>query len=206
MNKKALLIGIDYVNSQDVSLKGCINDIIIITRNMLIDAYDYDEKNIIVLRDDSMNFLEPTKKNIVNQLNSIIDDSNNLDEMWFHYSGHGSQLKDQNSKLRDIIIPSNYNDEGVIQDSELFEMIQKIHCRTIMIFDCCHSGSICDMPWTFEYDAENRNIVKSKTNSIEMENKDIYVFSGCRDNQTSADSSNNLDQSVGAFSNSMNHS
>jgi hypothetical protein len=41
------------------------------------------------------------------------------------------------------------------------------------------------------------------TNPIEMSNPNIYVFSGCRDNQKSSDSINTLDQSIGAFSNAL---
>jgi len=205
--KKALLIGIDYVNNPEHYLKGCINDIIVV-RNMLIDAYDYEQSDIIIMRDDSGDFIAPTKSNIMNQLNDLISQSENLEEIWFHYSGHGSQLQTQNSEMRDIIIPSNYQEEGVIQDAELFLLIQQIsnNCRTIMIFDCCHSGSICDMPWTFEYtitDCTATHTIVTHTNNVIMSNKNIYVFSGCRDNQTSADSINTLDQAVGAFSNAL---
>jgi hypothetical protein len=202
--KKAVLIGIDYFNDPKVSLRGCINDIIT-TRNMLIDAYDYVQENITILRDDFGNFIQPTRTNILSELNRLADTSVNLEEIWFHYSGHGSQLQDQNSEnkeLRNIIIPANYEEAGYIYDTELFEIIKKIRCRAIFVFDCCHSGSVCDMPWTFEYTSENE-LLKTHTYAVSLDNQHIYVLSGCRDNQSSADSSNNLDQSVGAFSNAI---
>jgi hypothetical protein len=201
--KKALLIGIDYVNSPNVSLMGCINDIINV-RNMLLDAYYYDEANITILRDDTLDFILPTKTNILAQLNTLAEESQNLEEIWFHYSGHGSQLRNQNSELKEIIVPSNYDEEGFIMDEDILEILKKINCRIIMIFDCCHSGSICDMPWSFEYNniiAEK--YIRKKINTNNINNQEIYVFSGCRDNQTSADSSNSLEQSVGAFSNAF---
>ena len=203
--KKALLIGIDYVSNPEYLLQGCINDIITM-RNMLIDAYDYNESDIIMMRDDSGDFIAPTKTNILNQLNSLFASSSSLEEIWFHYSGHGSQLQTQNSETREIIIPSNYEKEGVIQDAELFLLIQQIvsPCRAIMIFDCCHSGSICDMPWTFEYVTTNANkYIITHTNNVVMTNPNIYVFSACRDNQKSADSSNEMEQASGAFSNAF---
>lgn len=203
--KKALLIGIDYVSNPEHSLNGCINDVIT-TRNMLIDAYGYDESDIILMRDDSGDFIQPTKTNILNHLNSLVTSSFGLEEIWVHYSGHGSQLQTQNSELREIIIPSNYEEEGVIQDAELFLLIQQIvsPCRAIMIFDCCHSGSICDMPWTFEYVNTNTNkYIITHTNNVVMANTNIYVFSACRDNQKSADSSNTMEQAAGAFSNAL---
>lgn len=201
--KSALLIGIDYLNSPEAILKGCINDIITI-RNMLIDAYEYESDNIIMLRDDTADFIIPTRTNILMELNKLVKDSDNLDEIWFHYSGHGSQLRDQNSELKEIIIPSNYDEDGVIMDSEILDIIKNIKCRIVMIFDCCHSGSICNMPWSFEYsDLNSSAYSRSQTNTVKIANPNIYVFSGCRDNQTSADSFNILDQSVGAFSNAF---
>ena len=205
--KKAILIGIDYIANPEHLLKGCINDIIVI-RNMLIDAYDYDASDIIIMRDDSGDFMSPTRTNILHQLELLFSQSENLEEIWFHYSGHGSQLQSQNREMKQIIIPCNYQEEGVIQDTELLQLIQQIvtPCRAIMVFDCCHSGTICDMPWTFEYTNTNymeTHTLVTHTNPIEMSNPNIYVFSGCRDNQKSSDSINTLDQSIGAFSNAF---
>jgi|UniRef100_A0A6C0JRI0 hypothetical protein len=201
--KKALLIGIDYIGSPKLSLNGCINDIITV-RNMLIDAYDYDADDIIMLRDDTADFINPTKKNIVDQLTKIVTNSGNLEEFWFQYSGHGSQLQGQNSEMKNIIIPSNYDIDGVIMDSEILHIIQKIRCKAILLFDCCHSGSVCDMPWSFEYNNVISNTyLKTRINTVKIENPNIYVLSGCRDDQTSADSINILDQSAGAFTNAF---
>jgi len=202
--KKALLIGIDYVSSPTVSLKGCINDVIIL-RNMLIDAYDYEPSNIVILRDDSGDFIQPTKTNILEQMKNIFLNSENLEQIWFHYSGHGSQLQSQSCNdiiipchpNFQIIIPSNFQEEGVIADIDLLEIIKKAKCPTVMFFDCCHSGSIIDMPWSFD----NKNVTYN--NNIELENQHIYVLSGCRDDQTSADSYNVMDENVGAFSNAV---
>jgi len=46
--KKALLIGIDYIKNPEYYLRGCINDVIVV-RNMLIDAYDYNAPFYIVI-------------------------------------------------------------------------------------------------------------------------------------------------------------
>ena len=210
--KKALLIGIDYINNPEYYLRGCINDVIVV-RNMLIDAYDYNASDITIMRDDSGDFLAPTRTNILRQLELLFSQSENLEEIWFHYSGHGSQLQNQNREMKQIIIPSNYQEEGIIQDTELLQLIQQIsnNCRAIMVFDCCHSGTICDMPWTFEYTNANSmethtmvtHTLVTHTNPIDMSNPNIYVFSGCRDNQKSSDSINTLDQSIGAFSNAL---
>jgi hypothetical protein len=201
--KKALLIGIDYINNSKALLRGCINDIIT-TRNMLIDAYDYESENITILRDDFGDFLQPTRTNILIQFNNLVASSKDLDEIWVHYSGHGSLLQTQNSEMKNIIVPVNYEEEGCIFESELLQAIQKIKCRIILVFDCCHSGSICDMPWSFEYTYANvKKYNRIQINNIVLENQNVYILSSSRDNENSADSSNNLDQAVGAFSNAF---
>ena len=104
--KKALLIGIHYNDISGATLKGCINDIINM-RNMLIDSYDFNSDDIIMLRDDDiLKFQPPTYFNILDCLSSIVEESNNLEEFWLHYSGHGSRIQTNNSNsgFSEIII------------------------------------------------------------------------------------------------------
>ena len=60
---------------------------VINVRNMLIDAYDYDIKNITVLRDDlyPSDSLYPSSDNIIRELENIIVNSESNDEIWIHY-------------------------------------------------------------------------------------------------------------------------
>ena len=150
MSKKALLIGINYLDSPGNILNGCINDVINM-RNMLIDAYGYDSTNITVLREDTVN--KPTRTNIINNLTSIIAQSSKLTEIWIHYSGHGSQINDANrdetDNLDEIIVPLDYAENGVITDDIIFNIIKNSKCPTILIFDSCNSGTICDLMWNF---------------------------------------------------------
>lgn len=51
-----------------------------------------------------------------------------------------------------------------------------------------HSGTVCDLEWSFEYDANtdkhtgiHNQIFKS------VQNDTLIMFSGCKDTQTSAD-------------------
>lgn len=210
--KKALLIGINYINSPDISLEGCFDDVLNM-RNVLIDAYDYRSTDIITLRDDDTDPAKlPTKKNIVSMFEYLAESSSDLEELWIHYSGHGTQIKnlknnfirdDNVSKTDDVLVPMDYNDNGFISDLDLLAMIQKIQCRAIFIFDCCHSGTICDLPWSFQYQSPTSCLVKKSSVSI-MSNNNIYVFSSSKDNQTSADTYNAIDrQMAGAFTTSF---
>ena len=188
--KKALLIGINYTEiDNQQTLYGCIDDIISI-RNMLIDAYDYDNDNITMLRDDYPNRL-PTYYNIICGLQSLLLESGNLDEIWIHYSGHGRQQENPESikgtGMDDMIVPVDYETSGYITDTMLLSFIKQIKCRAILIFDCCHSGTICDLQWSFEYVPTEPFYTLRKIDNVIVENPNIYVFSGCKDDQNSED-------------------
>ena len=209
--KKAVLIGIDYIDVSGVSLKGCINDAINM-RNMLIDAYDYDPHNIVILRDDdAVKFPSPTYYNIYDSLLGLVLESSSLDEIWLHYSGHGSQIQKQNCNLKqegqtpsdhvEAIVPVDFLKEGCIVDCDLYDIIRRIKCTAILTFDCCHSGTICDMPYTTQYD--KGELVSTRINKLLINNKNIFVISGCRDDETSADTTNTMDQRTGAFTNAL---
>jgi hypothetical protein len=201
INKKALLIGCNYINDPSNTLFGCINDVTNMA-NTLVDAFDYDLNNITILRDDSrLSKNLPTRSNILNGLNKLAQESVNLTEIWFHYSGHGLQVQDKNQDEIDgfdeVIMPSDFNVAGFIKDDEIFDILKKIssNCRVILLFDCCHSGSVCDLQYGFQTNGKNFNLSKRL-----LSNPNIICFSGCKDSQTSADSYSYVEsRSVGAF-------
>jgi hypothetical protein len=185
--KFALLIGCNYVNIPNARLYGCIHDIINI-KNMLIDAYDYNTSNIIMLRDDTPSML-PTRENIINNLTYVINESANYEELWIHYSGHGTQVLDTNhdeiDKYDDAIVPCDFQKSDFIIDDVIFNIIKNSQCRTIIIMDCCHSGSVCDLQWSFEY--EKSIFIKNLNPEYHIQNPNIFMISGCKDEQSSAD-------------------
>ena len=207
-NKKALLIGINYNTNPEIKLNGCVNDIVNIS-NVLSNHFHYEKSNIKELRDDSNDRTKmPTRENILHNLIELVNDSANLSEIWIHYSGHGSQMIDVKNPIKegieDVIIPVDYQQAGFILDIELFNIIQHSKCKTMMIFDCCHSGTVCDLEWCFQY--KNNSFTKYQIDEKEIKNPDIYCFSGCKDSQTSADAFSPRQQlSFGAFTDSFIH-
>jgi hypothetical protein len=203
MKKRALLIGINYIDMPEYRLNGCIDDICYM-RNILIDAYRYDKSNIIMLRDDTDNpLLMPTYENIMRELNDIA--SSNNDEIWIQYSGHGSQFQNATNKtlMDNVIVPIDF-DNSYIYDYDIYKILLKICCRAILLFDCCHSGSVGNLPWTFIMENENIITINNNNNNT-MPNPNIYLISGCKDNQKSSDDYNkDLSQDVGVFSNAFN--
>jgi hypothetical protein len=184
MPKKALLIGCNYIAVPNLSLRGCIDDVLNM-ENMLLNKYKYLKNEIVILRDDlQIEYGLPTKQNIINNLTSIVNQSGLFDEIWIHYSGHGSQI-DVNNSIESVIIPVDYYIHGPILEDELFAIIKNIKCPAILLFDCCHSGNICDMPWRFEVNSTG-NISVSKS-SVNVINPNIYIFSGCKESQKCLD-------------------
>lgn len=204
MAKRALLIGCNYYGS-NCQLNGCINDIINMS-HFLKDALNYKANGILELRDDNPSSM-PTKANILATLKMAVDSSNTLSELWIHYSGHGSQIRsldnDETDGLDEVIVPVDYKNAGFITDDDLFNIIKNVKCRTILIFDSCCSGSICDLQNMFEFNG--KALVRTKDTNKEITgNPNVFVLSGCKDTQTSADTVNmEQRQYVGAFTDSL---
>ena len=205
MTKKALLVGINYTNiPYQQQLHGCIDDIVNMSE-LLVDSFDYDINNIIMLRDDDATSM-PTRINILSHLSNLVKQSANLSEIWFHYSGHGSQINavtnGKYNNLNEVILPVDYQTNGFIIDDEIYNIIKNVKCNMILVFDSCHSGSMCELQWSFLY-SEN-TIIKSINNNKSIANPNIFCFSSCKDSQTCADAYNNVKtQNVGIFTDSL---
>jgi hypothetical protein len=182
MVKRALLIGSNYTATPANQLRGCIDDIVNI-HNLLVSQYGYVDANITVLRDDIPSKL-PTKSAILAAFTSVLSQSGPADEIWVHYSGHGSQINVGN-RLEDVIIPCDFTKAGFITADQLFDLIAGSKSRLLMFFDCCHSGTVCELEYSYNYN--NNSLTKVINNNKVIANPNIIMISGCRDNQTSAD-------------------
>ena len=207
--KYALLIGINYTSVPESTLQGCINDI----KNMsdvLISKYGYDASNITILRDDDPTKM-PTRVAMLNALNKIViaSKSNLCTEIWIHYSGHGSQIKDTNGDemtgLDSVIVPVDYKTAGFIEDDLIFKYISQINCPAMICMDSCHSGTVCDLEWSFEYTGGSMfRRTRNSSNKRLINNSNIVMLSGCKDTGTSADIYDTDDkQSEGAFTDAL---
>jgi hypothetical protein len=218
--KRALLVGINYRGSSS-ELKGCINDINNIY-NFLINNCGFCKENIHVLTDDSQT--KPTKVNIENELKWLVNNTIEYDTCVFYYSGHGAQLSDTNGDeidgLDEVLVPIDYFTRGVIKDDWIFgEVISKVkkNVDLWMFTDCCHSGSMIDLKYTFSSlcALKDTEKVPNVYQSGDWTNKfgltlhkgpdvvgNIYAFSGCQDREKSVDAYLN-NQSQGAFTNCL---
>lgn len=207
--KKGLFVGINYRNTPN-ELYGCVNDVVHF-RNAICDAYCYELKNVVVLRDDStIPELQPTRENILNQLRTLVAGSAQCEEIFFHYSGHGSRVIDRdgdekyNGGYDSVIVPVNYSTAGLITDDELLSIIKNARCRFILVFDSCNSSSICDLKYQIDYVSPTQFSISSNPLRPVLENKQIYCLSGCHEQGFSADTfSDDQKQAVGAFTDAL---
>ena len=137
--KTALLIGCNYTNTT-TNLKGCTIDAINM-KDILIDAYQYDQTKIILLRDDDPNNL-PTKQSIVNNLKQLISISYIYSEICIYYSGHGIEPIAYQDTQNPAIVPCDYIKAGSISNDDIFTIIQYTQCPIKIIFDCLQSPQI----------------------------------------------------------------
>ena len=204
--KFALLIGINYKGIEDSELTGCIDDVIRM-RDMLINELGYQSQNITILRDDTDNRdLYPTRNNIMRKMEEFVTDKTVDDDLWFHYSGHGSLRRDRSNDEKEnidsVVIPNDFQTNGVILDDDIYSIIKNVKGKLFLLFDCCHSGSICDLPWTVSY-IDNK-IIKSNINTNIHDNANIYAISGSTDMQVSMEKYNEfLQKKVGALTNAF---
>lgn len=186
-NKLALVIGINY-KGQNGELRGCITDTHKII-NILKSKCGYEDSQIILLTDDTE--LKPTKKNILDMINKFVNRANdeNVKELWFSYSGHGSYTwnfgSDKESDSKDeALVPIDYETAGLITDDMLNNnLVKKLpkDGKLFSIIDACHSGTSLDLPYIYRVDTG------FEEHGGDLDCLDVCKISGCRDNQTSAD-------------------
>ena len=189
--KKALLVGINYKGTSG-ELQGCINDIDTIKKHLLKKGYK--ESNIRVLTERPVDIL-PTKRNILEYLDWLVNNRNNGADLFFHYSGHGSHTIDRNNDENDgrdeCLVPLDYNKNGMIIDDRLKRCLQKINRYTKFygVIDACHSSTMMDLKHTalIRSHNEKRSQFRLDINKSVNIRGDVFMISGCQDNQTSAD-------------------
>lgn len=84
-------------------------------------------------------------------------------------TGHGGKLRDDNGDEKDgydeTLVPLDYATAGQIRDDDLYKLLvaglrQGVFATFIM--DCCHSGSVLDLPYTFVADGEQTEMSVSE--------------------------------------------
>lgn len=204
-NRRAVTVGINYVGLKGFALAGCVNDSDAFVQ-LLRSQFGVQEDDIRQLCDDvaysHCTRMWPTRANIIAELEWLVKDARAGDELFFHYSGHGSQQKDTDGDEKDgmdeTIVPCDFSEPGggMISDDDLRRVAVLPLCkgaRLTIVMDCCHSGTGIDLPYMVRLcsadGGTNDGVVISRARSLpELQSSGhVVMFSGCNDDQTSAD-------------------
>jgi len=213
--RTAFLVGINYLHTKS-ELNGCYNDIVNVSQ-YLRSVLGYDPANITILTDGNRgaagaSALPPTRQNILAGMTALVASMVAGDEAVFHYSGHGTLVRDRNGDevtgYDSCLCPLDYNAPasaggGVVTDDEIRALlINKVPrgARLYVILDCCHNGTGCDIRYKYEDFSVLLSPPTARTAALWRTQQkafangkytdtvgEVYMISGCRDEQTSAD-------------------
>jgi uncharacterized caspase-like protein len=69
-------------------------------RTTLVERFGFDESDILVMLDTDPSTPQPTGANIRSSLNKLINSVQPGDALVFHYSGHGTQVREPRGFLQ----------------------------------------------------------------------------------------------------------
>src|SRR5262249_26302304 len=141
MAKKAVLIGINRYRIPGADLRGCVNDV----RSMegvLGRYYGFAKNDITVLTD-----YDATTKAMQDAIRSLVLEAKKGDILLLHYSGHGSNVPDEDGDEADhrdeILCPTDLDWKAPLSDDWLRKTFKKLKSGVsfTVVMDCCHSGT-----------------------------------------------------------------
>ena len=140
--KKALIAGINTY--PDAPLRGCVNDCLLMYK-VLSEKFGFETKNMDLLTDNYC-----TKANLLAGLKKLVTGVKAGDTIFFHYSGHGSQVvsndwtnSDEADGRDEILCPVDLDWNDPLRDHELgaFFKLLPAGVQILVVLDCCHSGT-----------------------------------------------------------------
>jgi hypothetical protein len=184
---QGLIFGLNYSKDSSCTLNGCINDAHMVSR------YVQSLGLPVSVYTDDLDFSSCTGIGMLQKLYELAVQSysDNLDFVWIHYSGHGSSVKDASGDeldgLDECLVPVDYKTNGLVSDDILKSVFKCFNPKTrvLAVFDCCHSGTIGDIKYSWE--GPTKVLVENILCSTKAK---VITLSGCLDNQTSADAFN----------------
>lgn len=179
----ALLFGINNYPGSANDLNGCLNDVDDVEAKLKVEFPDF----IIKKFKDA----EVTCENFYNQIKDAILSMAEGDHLYVHYSGHGTQIP-SNSEANGYH-EALYLYNGAFIDDQFQSLVSLITKGSMTSkFDSCFSGDMLRNPKKFKskfYAMPGVPVRKKVVRKFGKKavTKNVVVFSGCGENQTSAD-------------------
>lgn len=99
----------------------------------------------------------------------INHDYNKLNGIFDMKIGHGGRLRDDDGDEADgydeTLIPLDYESAGQIRDDDLLKYLvvpMQAGVFVTSVMDCCHSGTVLDLPYQFKADGESDSMQESE--------------------------------------------
>jgi len=133
--KLAVCVGINDYPGTINDLNGCVND-----ANdwawLLANEFEFNETRVLL---DS----SATKENILAELDWLVSSATEGDVVVFTYSGHGTQVSDENNDEEDFYDEALYVYDTYIIDDELRSILDRLHpdATAYLVIDSCFSGT-----------------------------------------------------------------
>ncbi|MFN0147169.1 MAG: caspase family protein [Dehalococcoidia bacterium] len=140
--RRALLVGINKYEDPRNNLKGCVNDVLMMGK-VLMENYGFNKNDIRLLVDR-----RATTANIRTRLRWLTAGAAPGSTLVFHFSGHGSQVRDRSGdelddQMDEILCPYDLDWDDPFTDDELAKAIAGVPdgVNFTLVLDCCHSGT-----------------------------------------------------------------
>mmetsp|Transcript_118465 Transcript_118465/g.295595 ORF Transcript_118465/g.295595 Transcript_118465/m.295595 type:complete len:514 (+) Transcript_118465:56-1597(+) len=173
---RALLVGINYMGSTS-ELRGCHNDVHKMCTYLNKNGYADDCMRLLL---DDGEHDEPTRANIIRGFEWLVEGAQAGDSLFFHYSGHGTSVRDDGDDEEDgkdeCLVPVDFQAAGLLRDDDTFKhLVAPLQEGALLtcVLDCCHSGTILDLPYVFKADEEGLDAVESGQVNNLMPNADF---------------------------------
>jgi hypothetical protein len=133
-------------------------------KKYLIEKQGFREDEFTLLLDDGQH-TNPTHANILRAYEDIASQSQPGDVVFCHYSGHGGKVRDDDGDEKDgydeTLVPVDYESAGQIRDDDVYKTLitpMKRGVTATCIYDCCHSGTVLDLPYEFKADGVQQDM------------------------------------------------
>jgi len=178
--KKALCIGVNYAGT-DAELRGCVNDALQWVQ-VLTKSLNFKRRNVVAMIDEypsgemvdehDEDYSRPTKENIMEALDWLVQDVTEGDVLLFAFSGHCTQVPDsstssEDDKLDEAICPIDWDEfewgvvpYRLITDEILHQYFAKLPGGVLLtvVIDGCIAGAPFEVPLRIDFEHPDREI------------------------------------------------
>lgn len=106
--------------------------------------------------------------------------------VFVHYSGHGGRVRDYSGDEDDgydeTLIPVDFKKAGQIVDDDILKILVKpmrAGVNVTVLMDCCHSGTVLDLPYRFSADDSKMRLDQGAMSGIPMLDPGMIMCCAC---------------------------